>query len=311
MKIWRTYFLIIWVICPFFLCAQKQYRIISYNVENLFHPEHDSLKNDIEFTPEGNKHWTYYRYKIKAENIARVIANISKWDTPMIIGLCEIENDKCLKKLCWLFKNYNYKYIHYESNDERGIDVALLYQPELFQIIQSKPLHVELANNDFTRDILYVEGVYNQIDTLYLMLCHLPSQLSGQKASEWKREKAKAVIQQTTDSILREHETAQIVVMGDMNTVPKEDIEGLNNLMLPIQKQRKGTHKYQGIWTCLDQFYVSSALLERTKANIYDAEWIQEEDKKYLGLRPKRTFIGYRYQKGFSDHLPIYLDITF
>ena len=309
MKTWRTYILLIGIICPLFLCAEKPFRIVSYNVENFFHPEHDSLKNDWEFTKEGTRHWNYTRYNTKAENIARVIVNMSGWDTTAIIGLCEVENEKCVKSLCWYLKNYGYRYIHYESKDERGIDVALLYQPKLFQVIQSKPLFVELKDSDYTRDILYVEGVYNQMDTLYLMLCHLPSQLGGEKASEWKREKAKAVIQHTTDSILSIHTTAKIVVMGDMNTSPKEDIQGLNNLMLPIQKHQKGTHKYQGIWTCLDQFYISNALLEHTKAYIYDAEWIQEEDKKYLGLKPKRTFIGYRYQKGFSDHLPIYLDI--
>ena len=72
----------------------------------------------------------------------------------------------------------------------------------------------------------------------------------------------------------------------------------------------KGTHKYQGRWTCLDQFYVSASLDSVADVRIYDAEWIMEQDEKYLGLRPKRTYNGFRYQKdGFSDHLPIVMTI--
>jgi len=98
--------------------------------------------------------------------------------------------------------------------------------------------------------------------------------------------------------------------MGDMNSEPVEDIEGLSNRMKELKSERvKGTHKYQGQWTCLDQFYVSPAIDSIADARIYDAEWIQETDEKYMGLKPKRTYNGFRYQNGFSDHLPIVLTI--
>lgn len=303
----------IWMICPTFLCAfigaQNTLRIISYNVENFFHPDHDSLKNDFEFTPDGNRHWSYTRYNTKAENISRVIANTGEWNTPAIIGLCEIENEKCVKKLCWLLKNYQYQYIHYESPDERGIDVAVLYHPELFQLIESQPIRVPLDSASSTRDILYASGIINHSDTLHIFVCHLPSQLSGKKVSDWKRKKAKDILRFHVDSLLQINSQAKIIVMGDMNASPENDIQGLHNLMTDYEKNGHGTHKYKGKWSCLDQFYVSDAVKSISSAHIYDAAWIQEKDNRYLGLKPKRTFTGYRYQKGYSDHLPIYLDL--
>ena len=96
----------------------------------------------------------------------------------------------------------------------------------------------------------------------------------------------------------------ETIVMGDMNSEPKNDLKGLINRM---KEERYGTHKYQGRWTCLDQFYTSTNLQKISAVTIYDAEWIQEPDEKYMGLKPKRTYNGFQYQNGYSDHLPIQL----
>ena len=104
---------------------------------------------------------------------------------------------------------------------------------------------------------------------------------------------------------------AHIIIMGDMNTKPMQDIEGINNQMITLQENYQGTHKYQGQWTCLDQFYCSPVIDSISSAYIYNAEWIMENDDKYLGLKPKRTYIGFRYQNGFSDHLPIILNVNY
>ena len=98
--------------------------------------------------------------------------------------------------------------------------------------------------------------------------------------------------------------------MGDMNSEVKDDLEGMTNIMKEWERVGKGTHKYQGIWSCLDQFYLSNTLETHTKACIYSPEWLLEEDVKYLDYRPKRTYVGYRYQGGYSDHLPIFLRIS-
>ena len=115
------------------------------------------------------------------------------------------------------------------------------------------------------------------------------------------------MLQHTVDSVLTIDAQARILVMGDMNSAPQEDIRGLNNRMMQYVSRGEGTHKHQGRWTCLDQFYTSPALDSVSEVTIYDAEWIQEPDEKHLGLKPKRTYNGYQYQNGYSDHLPIVL----
>ena len=301
---------LIWIIlfsieCGF-LFAQDSLTIISYNVENLFDYEHDTLKNDSSFMPDGMHHWTYYRYQTKLDRIAQVIVNISGWESAALVGLCEVENARCLCDLCYILKRFHYKYIHYESADERGIDVALLYDSTKVKILNSKSLHVPLKN-DLTRDILYVKALLTSSDTLHTMVCHLPSKLGGTTATDWKRKTAKQVIQQQVDSILQLQPNAKIVVMGDMNNDPINDIQYLDNLMISSNRVGLGTHKYQGIWSCLDQFYVSHSLKDIAQATIFAPNWLLEEDTKYLDYQPKRTYVGFRYHDGYSDHLPVVL----
>lgn len=296
-------------------------RIVSYNVENLFYPEKDSIKDDAEWTPEGERRWSYTRYYRKVENIARVLTNIGEWDGVDIVGLQEVENAAVVKRLCYTLRPNEYDYVHYDSPDQRGIDVALIYKKARIDTIRTRAIHV---NNDglTTRDILYVcsmvknEKLKVQGDTLHLFVCHLPSQRGGAAESEWKRQAAKKVLQSAVDSVFAKDTHARIIVMGDMNSAPKEDLVGLRNRMrgeggsvrgygLPVTGS--GTHKHKGQWTCLDQFYTSPALDSVSSVRIYDAEWIQETDESYMGLKPKRTYNGFLYQNGFSDHLPIIL----
>ena len=308
MKYSRLIWIVLFCIECGFLFAREPLTIISYNVENLFDCEHDTLKNDSSFLPDGLHHWTYYRYYTKLDRIAQVVVNIAGWESAALVGLCEVENARCLRNLCYQLKCFHYKYVHYESADERGVDVALLYDSMKVRVLHSKPLHVDLRG-DKTRDILYVcAEVYGQ-DTLHAMVCHLPSNLGGSGATDWKRQLAKQVIQQQIDSILLLQKDAKIVVMGDMNCAPKDDLKGMSNMMIDLGKEGKGTHKYRGMWSCLDQFYVSSTLKTTANSMIFSPEWLLEEDSKYLGDQPTRTYVGYRYHGGYSDHLPIVLKV--
>ena len=304
----RWFFLILAFVIQSAVLAQDSLTIISYNVENLFDCQHDTLKNDSSFLPDGMHHWTYYRYQTKLDRIAQVIVNISGWESAEMVGLCEVENERCLRDLCYRLKRFHYKFVHYESADERGIDVALLYDSTKVKILDSKPLRVDLQG-DVTRDILYVEALVGNQDTLHAMVCHLPSKLGGAAATEGKRNAAKQVIQQQVDSILRMQSEAKIVVMGDMNSEVKDDLQGMSNMMIGCEKEGKGTHKYRGIWSCLDQFYLSTTLKNNTNVMIFSPEWLLEEDTKYLDYQPKRTYVGYRYHDGYSDHLPIVLRV--
>ncbi len=292
-------------------------RIVSYNVENLFDNRPDTLKNDLDFTPEGMRHWTYRRYQTKVERIAQVLTAIGGWQAPVLVGLCEVENARCLRSLCWCLRRYHYRYVHYESPDERGIDVALLYDSTRFHLLHSEPIPVPLPSAP-TRDILYVQGTLSPVaiqqpsDTFHLFICHLPSQLGGTSETEWKRAIAKSVLQSHIDSILTVSPSANVIVMGDMNSAPANDLPRMTNLMLPYTQntfKAEGTHKYNGIWTYLDQFYVSSSLTHRISASVFAPTWLLEEDTKYLGVKPRRTFVGYTYHDAYSDHLPIVLQI--
>ena len=282
------------------------FRIVSYNVENFFYPESDSMNTDTTYTPSGTRRWSYVRYQTKQRQIARVIADIGGMDGAGLVGLMEVESDQCLHDLCqYNMRALGYDYVHYDSPDARGIDVALLYRPDLFKILDSKPIAVDIGSHK-TRDLLYAKGLTQYGDTMHIMVCHLPSKLSGVKISAERQTKVKAIIQQLADSILRANSDAHIVVMGDMNNSPKQDIAGLQNKMQGVH----GTYKYHGDWSTIDQFYVSPAVDSISNARVYTADWLLEEDERYEGKRPKRTYSGFRYIGGCSDHLPIILDIT-
>ena len=313
-----------WVILGLIGCAfcvqAEDLRVVSYNVENLFHPKHDTVitnegvneltneriieKDDYEWTPEGQRRWSYTRYYRKVENITRVLTNIGEWDGVDIVGLQEVENALCVKRLCYTLRPGEYDFVHYESPDPRGIDVALIYKKARVDTLRTRAIPIPQLT---TRDILYVETLVDKKDTLHLFVCHLPSQRGGAAESEWKRKIAREVLQGAIDSVYLVFRDPKIIVMGDFNGEPKEDLRGVKNRM----KELTGTHKYQGRWTCLDQFYTSPSLDSLSRAEIYNAAWIQEPDEKYLDLRPKRTYNGFRYQKdGFSDHLPIVLTVS-
>ena len=275
--------------------------IVNYNVENLFHPAHDSLKEDIEWTPEGERHWSYTRYYRKEENIARVLTTIGEWDGVDLVGLQEVENALCVKRLCYTLRRNEYDFVHYESPDKRGIDVALIYKKSRVDTLRTRAIRVDI-DPETTRDILYVSALIDKRDSLHLFVCHLPSQRGGKAGSEWKRQRAKQVLQTAVDSVFALSPTARIVVMGDMNSADLV-IRGLTDKRM----KGEGTHTFQGSWTFLDHFYVSPAIDSLSQARIYDAPWIQEPDEKYMGLKPKRTYNGFHYQNGYSDHLPIIL----
>ncbi len=279
--------------------------VVSYNVENLFHPENDSITEDDEWTPDGERHWSFARYNRKVENIARVLTNIGEWSGVDVVGLQEIENAAVVKKLCYTLRRGEYGFVHYDSPDRRGIDVALIYKKSRVDTLRSEKLKVK-SEVFTTRDILYVSALVDKKDTIHFFVCHLPSQRGGAAESEWKREAAKETLQQAVDSVLETNKDAKIIVMGDMNS---EDIRVSG--LVDERMRGNGTHKYQGRWTYLDHFYVSPSINKVSTARVYDAEWIQENDEKYMGLKPKRTYNGFTYQNGYSDHLPIVLTVSF
>ena len=299
------------------IISQAQVRIISYNVENLFHPAHDTLKNDLDYTPQGLHHYSYTNYHTKLTNISRVIAALGENKTA-IVALMEVENSQCLDDLLSIggLKNLNYKYLHHESPDLRGIDCALLYNTQLVRVLDCRFLPVVLPPpHRPTREIIYAKTLikqhsssFNKADTVHIFVCHLPSQLNGPQATAEKQSIALRVLQSKIDSIIRCNADANIVAMGDMNMQPREALQNMHNLMTDSTFLHLGTHRYNGRWTCLDQFFISTALLDKVKAHIYSPDYLLEDDRKYPGKKPKRCFNGLMFENAYSDHLPIFLD---
>lgn len=301
-------------------------RIMSYNVENLFDTAPDSLHADDEFLPDGAYHWTYSRYRTKLSHIAQVISAVGEWQAPALVGLLEVENDSCLHDLLrWHLPRrfYPYRSILMEGPDERGIDPALLYDSTRLRLLCKEAIPVRFSDSDqHTRDILHAEfcltteyaGIEDSqegaADTLHVFLCHFPSQRVGATESEMRRSVARATLLSSVSAILERDSAALILAMGDFNSTPADNMHPLINLMLPWNGSDAGSHKFQGRWTCLDQFCVSSALLPRlSKPTIFSPDWLLEDDEKYLGKKPKRTYVGPRYMGGYSDHLPIVIDM--
>jgi len=312
-------------------------RVMCYNVENLFDTKDDSLTNDSEYLPGGMRGWSYKRYEQKLSHIAQVVTAIGGWVPPAIIGLCEIENDNCLKSLVQYsqLKQLGYQYLHYESPDARGIDVGLLYQPSFFMPITSKPIHIDLKTGRTTRDILYACGTLPNGDTIHVFVNHFPSRLGGELESEPKRFTVASILRAHVDSILAIDSTALLLIMGDFNDYPDNRsirnvlaAEPLNQMpLMPNQLYNLtyalhergdiGSYKHDGQWGMLDQFIVSGSWLTAQKRSeihsesvtVFAPEWLLEE-AKLLGQQPARTYVGMRFNGGYSDHLPIFLDIT-
>ena len=311
-----------------------------YNVENLFDTFNDSLINDEEFLPQGDRFWSSHKYYSKLKNIYKVIIAVGEWSPPAIIGLCEIENKRVINDLVnnTPLVKYEYKIVHQESPDRRGIDVALLYRTELFTPISYEAIPINFPDNPEykTRDILYVKGIAKNTDTLNIFINHWPSRWGGQLESEERRVFVAGVLKSKVDSIFTSNPKSNIIITGDFNDYPENksiskvldakqnfdliNDESLYNLSSKYTNSNNlGTHKYQGEWGMLDQFIVSGNLLNiknqmYTSLNdiyIYNPDFLLEPDKSFFGFTTKRTFIGFRYNGGFSDHLPTYLVLNF
>jgi hypothetical protein len=306
-----------------------------YNVENLFDTINDPAKIDEEFLPGGNRHWTRGRFFQKIKHISQVVIAAGEGDYPIIIGLAEIENQSVLESLLFHtpLGKLDYQIVHKESPDSRGIDVAFLYRKSKF-----KPLFynaIPIANPkdpEFkTRDILYVKGLIGK-DTLHFFVNHWPSKYGGIGATKPLRALAAKTLRSKTDSLFLLNKRSNIIIMGDFNDSPADvsikEVLGaqppaeiitdktLYNLAQPLAKKGKGTNKYQGKWNMIDQIIVSGNLLTVKKMStspelfqVFSPGFLLEKDETNLGKKPFRTYNGFKYHGGFSDHLPVVIDL--
>lgn len=330
--------IILLCLCNINIIAQNM-KIMTYNVENLFDTQHDEGKDDYEYLPSSKKKWTNTRYYHKIRDVMKTITNIGGWEPPMLVGLCEIENDNVLNDMTQYppYSNLNYKYVHFEGPDNRGIDVALLYNTNLFTPIHSEPIHVMLDDGSYSRDILYVKGTDYLGDTLHVFQVHFPSRREGEFATISNRVTAATILKEQVDNILLENPASGIIIMGDFNDNPSDFSPATILGAKPFNQQKyengslynlcwdgymyedkdEGTYFHKGVWDCLDQIIVSGALMNGNlkikfgkHAKIFNPTWLGKWNKKMNFNVPKRTYAGPTYIGGTSDHYPIYIDFN-
>lgn len=278
------------------VAAQDSIHVAFWNMENYFDTWHDTLKNDYEFLPEGSYHWTPKRFYAKRNNLYKTIVAM---ENPIVIGLAEVENDHVLEELCQgtPLRKLGFKFVHYESPDQRGVDCALLYQSSRFKVLESQPCNMsDSTEGFFTRDILLVGGVVDSADTLFVLVNHWPSQLGGERAAR-HRDRISKELDRLCDSLAAAHPQATIVTMGDFNSQLAQG----NGL---------GSYKYQGVWSWIDNIFLyGECRCGETPTKAYQFDWLLTEDKTYMGEKPYRAYLGVRYQGGVSDHLPVWRNI--
>lgn len=320
--------------------AAKHYKIsivAFYNLENFYDTTNNPMVNDDDFTLKGIKHYNSIIYQDKINNLAKVIGLIGTeyaTDGPAILGVAEIENDTVLNDLIHhpLIKKRNYQIVHYDSKDIRGIDVALLYNPSYFTVLESGKLHVSLpysGNEKYeTRDVLWVKGLMDG-EAVYFMVTHWPSKRGGEDRTNASRASAAAVCRNYINTIFKKEPGAKIILMGDLNDNPdsysvtkvlqtssdpnKTSSTNMYNPWALIYKNGYGTLANQDTWSLFDQLLLSKAWLSKEQRGFYLNQYhvfkklfMVENTGRYKGY-PMRTWDGNNYRGGFSDHFPTYL----
>ncbi|WP_166336365.1 endonuclease/exonuclease/phosphatase family protein [Sphingobacterium chungjuense] len=342
-----------WVVLPFLFCIygqaftgkaqSKQYRVYAaafYNLENLFDTDDDPTNaGDDEFTPKGKLRWTPEKYQKKLHNMAYAISQIAREHSPVgpeVLGVAEIENRKVLEDLISQpdMADMHYQIVQYDSPDRRGIDVALLYNPRLFQVTSSRvyPFHLADESAYRSRDQLLVSGKMADED-VHFIVAHWPSRFGGSKSS-YLREAAAVITRHVIDSLQQNDPLAKIIFMGDLNDDPSDvsvrkvldakknvsDVSdgGLYNPMWQLLEKGAGSLAYQGGWNMFDQIILSQSLLRKDtdglrywKAEVFNKPFLVDQEGK-LGRRarsnkgyPLRTFIEGTFINGYSDHFPV------
>jgi predicted extracellular nuclease len=304
----------------------QDFRVMFYNVENLFDTYDDPHKNDNEFLPDGPMRWTPGRYYKHLRKTAQVINAIGEWGTPAICGLCEVENDTVLVHLLnrTPLKEQHYSYCITTGNDARGINVALLYQRDKFRYLGHSSQRINFTNKrKRSRDILHVWGEVINNERLDIFVCHFPSRSGGEKESEQDRVDAAKLVRKLCDSIYKINNNANIIVMGDFNDHPIDKsiqilVKGahknyhlINLFGEPDKLNFGGSHKFQNEWSQLDQIMISrnwNNYLKDGSPQIFAPNFLLSPINNRGEQAPLRKYGGKFYKGGYSDHLPVVAD---
>lgn len=322
------------------LAQTTNYEIVCigfYNVENLFDIKDDSLTYDEDFTPDGKLVWTEKRYQKKINNLSKVISEVGTNYTPhgvSILGLAEVENENVLNDLVSkpILKNRNYQIVHFDSPDQRGIDVALLYNPNYFKLSYKKKYFLKINTKKdrykYTRDILLVAGELKN-EKVFIIVNHWPSRSGGMKETQENRIAAAKLLNEIVLKIQNIDQDAKIIIMGDFNDDPtnisikkhlntsgkinKLEKNGIYNPWEKFDNKGYGTLAWDDRWNLFDQILITEPLVDKTKnfdnfsfykAEIFNKPYLQQKEGRFKGY-PFRTYGFGVYKSGFSDHFPV------
>lgn len=328
----------------FAIFAQKPYMVVFYNLENFFDTINDPETRDDEFTPEGSRKWNTVKYNKKLNNMERVLFDIASVQKtyPAVIGVSEVETRGVLEDIISTPKlaPANYRIVHYDSPDRRGIDVGFLYRPDIFKLEGSAEIPFKMPGqpNFLTRGFVTMWGTIDD-EPFFFLVSHWPSRLGGKEASSPKREAAGRAIRMIKDSVLKNNPSTKVVIMGDLNddatdkSIVDPDCLGAKakvkdlqtgdfyNPFIDVLKAGMGTLAYQDSWNLFDNIIVSENLVndkeglrlkksDGSKYNgyIFRRPYMVQQSGQYRGY-PLRTFVGTNFQDGFSDHFPVYIYI--
>ena len=324
--------------------AQKPYKVVFYNLENLFDTINDPNKNDEEYLPEGARKWTTYRYNQKLANMSRVLFDIAAEDRnfPAVIGVSEIENRLVLEDLLATPKlaKTNYRIVHYDSPDRRGVDCAFFYRPDQFKLEGSEAHNVSFPGKPIflTRDLVAMWGKIEG-EPFYFIVSHWPSRLGGKDRSQYARDFVAAKCKHICDSVRTVNPATKVVIMGDFNDDATDasvtDVLGAkgnlkklqpNDMYNPFYSMLKagyGTLAYRDAWNLFDNIVMSENLATGSTGelkvqkkdgakfygNIFTRSYMVQQEGQYKNY-PLRSFVGSNFQNGYSDHFPVYIYIA-
>ncbi len=315
---------------PFHRPKKNIHTIAFYNLENLFDVKDDKNTLDDDFTPDGFKKWNEAKYFKKLYKLSTAISNVGyhkNGKSPAIVGLAEVENKEVVRDLINSkhLQKKGFDFVHYDSPDERGIDVALIYQKKFFEVTHSEVvplfLYDDKGTRDYTRDILHVEGLLNN-ERIHILVNHWPSRRKGVDETSKKRIEAASVVQSILNKIKAEEGDPGFIIMGDFNDDPhSESIKNhlltsdLYNPMERLISNQRGSLSYNFKWNLFDQIIFSNNFFQFENgthqfahADIFDERFLAEWKGKYKN-NPFRTYSGRKYLGGYSDHFPVYIQL--
>ena len=312
----RTVILLLWLA----LSPGDSLSVMFWNVENFFDWRNDSTTvSDAEFSAAGERHWSWKKFQAKANAFAKALFWVEGeiGSLPDVVGLAEVENSFVLRQVLTktALRKTDYKYVHYDSPDRRGIDVALLYRTSVLELVDSKPCHLYVADSLMaTRDILLCRFRKESLE-LAVLVNHHPSKYGGAAESEPRRRIAVERLRALADS-LSAAGIDRIIACGDFNDTPANPVfRLLEPFLVPMHmdlyNRGLGTIKYDGQWDLIDHFYVSPLLSTCARMRILRIPFLITRDTAHSGEKPLRTFQGPRVLGGVSDHLPILLEVEF